>query len=158
MDSSSDDLADAIVEANKQAGNEGRLVNGYPVLETDEFGFDRTERNLESFMAARTLMFNEQYKAAETERRGGRTPLGLHTRLGHIYRDNKLVTEDRQNMHKLCRWYGNVPYPRVIGYWEELRAHLPKLCPRYVEMSGDMFWDLYSGQLLHRSELDENAF
>lgn len=158
MDSTSDDFASAIVEANKNDDHTGRIVGGYPVLETDEFGFDRTERNLEHFLVARTLAFNQQYKAEEAKRRMGREPLGLHTRKGRIYQDNHPIEETSENMYKLTRWYQLVQYPRMIGYWETLRAYLPRLCFRYVEMANDMYWDLKTGALVCRKDLDESAF
>lgn len=154
FDDYTEELADSIIEANVKGGSEGEMLNGLPVLETDEFGYKRTEKNKAMFLVARTLALDEKRKQKIVDA-GGREPLGLYNSNGAILIDNRALrfNENAEEIMRLAGWFGPIKRYEGVEYWELMRKLLPKLNGRFMAMAQNTYWDYEQHKIVDVDEV-----
>lgn len=128
--------------------------------EVDETGLpikDRRGHDLlqkPQYLVARTLILERQnpyYDSDSTAR--------LHLRQGVIYRRNKEIEEKRSEFYHLTGITYSVPIQVQIAYWDELKKHLPHLCPDIFKVCEGLWWDKKNGEIVKGdiNEIKERA-
>lgn len=136
------DLADSIYEASGSEPKDSADM-GYD----DELGL-RVWDNID-YVVARAIAIGIR------DRKDPYTIHQPHVREDKVFIGNERIEENLHNLYRLTEIDRRISQTQQIIFWRKLKTFLPKLEPRVIQVSDNLFWDKEDGNVKNKEEIYE---
>lgn len=127
-----DNLADKIINASKKEAEpeqERPKFFGIDMPEADEYGLPTVDSV--DYFVARMIYIDQQSEDGH-----------LHIREdGHIWKGDHWVSENTENLYRLCEWMSPIKLWQKEAIWRRLRDVLPRLSKDKFVVTDHLLWD-----------------
>lgn len=133
-----ENLADKIINASRKEAEpeqERPKFFGITMPEVDEYGLPTVDSV--DYFVARMIYIDQQSEDGH-----------LHIREdGHIWKGDHWVSENVENLYRLCEWMSPIKLWQKEAIWRRLRDVLPRLSKDKYVVTDNLLWDRENAKL-----------